>query len=324
MSNKVVDAAFKQLQDALTSAQQRLAQEAKRLEDTLAASSCGKIQKVERVKLPALNRIETYDPNWNGYRGPDWKVAVPKAEAVLAQARLDIEAQHTANLVIIEANRVVYNQVVSLMTHVGIPQSTSKTGYATPKARKMTTTVKGAGYLEDLREHCPRDDGYDDAKRRLADFERSIESYKQAGAKKEAEEEAKRKAERVKRDQAVRMVRLGEKYGVSTPDDAHEVLEAILSKDKYLSLAHAMAAVRYDWNDGPGAVSNALDRFEVVSDEDRAVFEEIHGFVEDWDGDGRVFRDCKYNYSYLRVKVPDELLSDYDEYMSLTELVSLV
>lgn len=273
MTNKTVEAAFKQVQDALASAQQRVALEAKRLEDTLAASSCGKIQKLERVKLPALGRIETYDPGWNSYRGPDWKVAVPNAEAALTQARASLEEQHAANLVIIEANRLVYDQVVKLMTHVGVPQSTSKTGYATPRARKMTTTTKGAGYLEDLREHCLRDDGYDDAKRRLVDFERSIESYKQAASRKEAEEEAKRKAGRAKRDQTVRLVRLGEKYGVSSPDDADEVLQAILSKDKYLNLAHAMAAVRYDWNDGPGAVSNALGSFEVVSDEDRAVFE---------------------------------------------------
>ena len=320
MANKTIDDALKAIRDTLATAEQRIQTEVKRMDDTLAATSVGKIQPVKRITTPALNRVDSYDTG-TFYR--NWKTAVANATKVLVDTRADVEVQHAANLAALEANKQVHDQVVMLMTHIGIASSTTSYGYATPKARKMVSTTKTAGYLNDLREQVSRDDGYFEVKRRLDEFEARIETYKTESLRKEAAEEAAKTKDRAKRDQLIRLAKLAEKYAVAESDEADEVLRAILSKDKYLMLSHAMACTRYDWNDGPGAVGNALGRFEVVTEEDSAIMGCIEPLVSEWDGDGRVFRDCEYSYSTLRVKVADELLSDYDELLSLNEYFSM-
>lgn len=325
--NKQVEAAFKQLQDALSTAKERMDKETQRLEDTIAATAVSPIIKFERVKMPGFKRVEAYDDTWNSYRGTNWKRAVEEATKALEAEKIRVEEQHAANVAALEHNAIVYAQVVKLMTHIGIPQTVTTYSYPTSRSKTMKPTTKSAGYLSDLAEHCPRSDGYEEAKRRIDEFERLINEYRQArireDAAKEAEREAKERANKELREQLTRLERLAEKYDVVTVDDAELVLQAVLSKDKYLALSHAMQRVRHDWNDGPGPVFSALGSFSAVTADDQAIFEELSGLCEDWQNDGRVFRDCQFNYTFLRNKAPDELLSDYDELLSLSKLYSM-
>jgi len=50
-----------------------------------------------------------------------------------------------------------------------------------------------------------------------------------------------------------------------------------------------------------------------VTEEDKEIFESIHELAyESEDIDGRVFRDCEYNYSFLYGKVSEEIMKDYE------------
>jgi hypothetical protein len=42
-----------------------------------------------------------------------------------------------------------------------------------------------------------------------------------------------------------------------------------------------------------------LRGFNVETDLDRKIYDNILSYISDWQGDGRVFRDCEYNYSVL-------------------------
>jgi len=63
-----------------------------------------------------------------------------------------------------------------------------------------------------------------------------------------------------------------------------------------MALADAMIRNRIDWSDGPDIVRSELRHFAVENDIDKLIYECLSNCVDNWDGDGRVFRDCEYNY----------------------------
>ena len=75
-------------------------------------------------------------------------------------------------------------------------------------------------------------------------------------------------------------------------------------------LSYWLERNRGDWNDGPNYAEVGLGRFTPDTDNpvDVEIEKEISGLIEDWGGDGRVFRDCKYNYGELKGMVKDDTL----------------
>jgi hypothetical protein len=89
------------------------------------------------------------------------------------------------------------------------------------------------------------------------------------------------------------------------------ILNELLGKNKYLRLAHYLQLNRGDSSDGYAYASEGLDGFKAESDEDKAIHRDLYGCIEDWDGDGRVFRDTSWNYDRLFAMVPEKLMADY-------------
>jgi hypothetical protein len=67
-----------------------------------------------------------------------------------------------------------------------------------------------------------------------------------------------------------------------------------------------------DWNEGPHYAECGIRGFKAESDEDNKIVSNINGYIQDWDGDGRIFRDCEWNYDRIFGKVDEKLLSDYN------------
>lgn len=103
------------------------------------------------------------------------------------------------------------------------------------------------------------------------------------------------------------------KYQFPIEYEWRDILYDLVNKNKYLALSHAMRSVRGDWNNGCGEVSDALDKFIIENDTDKeieiAILRAINYFHED--RDGRIFRDCEWNYSKLFTLVDNELYEDY-------------
>lgn len=90
-----------------------------------------------------------------------------------------------------------------------------------------------------------------------------------------------------------------------------EDIKNFIYENKYLKLAKALNDVRNDWNDGCYLIEHALSHFSIDSILDENIVEEINECIKAFDNgdtDGRVFRDCKYNYNYLYSLVPSEFL----------------
>lgn len=93
-----------------------------------------------------------------------------------------------------------------------------------------------------------------------------------------------------------------------------------MNKNKYYDLILAMMKNRGDWSNGFNYVKTALMFFEAETEEDKEIAKELHEFVyNDEYIDGRIFRDCKYNYNYLIEKFltkeeKDELEKEWNEW----------
>jgi hypothetical protein len=87
----------------------------------------------------------------------------------------------------------------------------------------------------------------------------------------------------------------------------------IVSKNKYLCLAYWLEQNRNDWNDGYSFAETGLDSFTIETETDELIYKDIQSYMDDWGGDGRVFRDCEWNYGVLYGMVEDEeLMKDFE------------
>lgn len=222
-----------------------------------------------------------------------------------------IEETHKTNLAAIENNKLVKDKVAFVMGQIGMPSTYSKSYYKSNRSRNMTTETVRAGWYDDVA-RIAVSDGY----------EAKISAAKQAfeSLKKKAEDEKRliREQEQVKekeekaRKEVLAKARLQVKYKLTEDSDWDEVLEALDKKDKYFMLARAMNDVRNDWNDGFGRVEWAISRFDVETEEDKEIEAEINQILESEEDDGRIFRDCAYNYSELYAKANPEIMQDYE------------
>ena len=304
---KILSALEGQIAKALTDVRT----EAHRMDDASKAATGGAILSVQQCKiegpLSTSRNVESIGlvPGIYGMH-QSWAIIVAKSRKVLADACTALELAHAGNLAAIENNIKVREQVRLIMENLGIKAESSTYGYAKPSARKMTWTRKPAGYISDLATSCPISDGYEALKKTLESVAGNIDRYEALGkAKEQAEESAK--AEVAKdRENLILLGAVSARYGQAA--DVDELVELMCKKDKYLGLAYALEQNRNDWSDGYSYAERGLDDFEAATPEDHRIVTEIQRSIDDWDGDGRVFRE---NYGELYGMVAPEILTDF-------------
>lgn len=251
------------------------------------------------------------------YGEPTAKRIAEIAMQRLEEARAKDVAIHEANMPAIEANKVVHESIVSLMTNAGIPKSwrerDTKSRAYIPKSKEVE-----AGYLSDLRNFCVTDDGFAAATLTYENLKRRYEEYasKAESAEKEAvaarEREAAAAIERRKAD--LDLCRIILSHGLPEMSGWDDVLDALRKKDKRLDLAVAMRLTRGDWSEGYYRVHDAIRRFTIRDDTDKEIINDVLETARDDDFvDGRVFRDCAWNYGRLFEQAEDrQLVADIE------------
>lgn len=246
----------------------------------------------------------------------EWNEIQNKADQYIA----DCKAVQEANIPLIENNKKVISQIMAIMDAFGIPHTYSHTYYKSSRSNKATKETKRAGYLEDIDRNIqvynPPLPNKDDILRYI---KVRYEKLKSSILEKQKEEEKKKQeAEKIHS-----LALLRAKY---TPEDAlssaEDILDVILSKNKYLRLAHFLQLNRGDWSDGCSYAEAGIDGFSVETDEDQEIYEDIMDYIDSWGdhGDGRVFRDCKWNYNEIFSLVDDDALrADYNKVYSMCE-----
>lgn len=92
-----------------------------------------------------------------------------------------------------------------------------------------------------------------------------------------------------------------------------KTLKVLKKSNKYFVLASAMAKTR-DYFDQINNVSNALDDFTIEIPDDEKIYKDVSEAYTDYfksENDGRVFRDCDYNYDVIYSYVSSDFWYKY-------------
>ncbi len=218
-----------------------------------------------------------------------------------------------ANNVIAANNAKAADRLISLIEGLGI-----KTKHPDPKSRASTWKKPSVtkNWVSELRAEFQLADKQGDV---VGYWDKLIERVKKQN---EQEAEAKKKldAETAAQEKQVKLqamiLGLVKKYDLDVSKGLpgkEEIIDVLLGKDKYLRFAHFLQLNRGDWSDGYDYANTGLNGFKVESITDRAIYDEISGYISSSDGDcdGRVFRDCEFNYSVIFGMANQELYKDY-------------
>lgn len=223
-----------------------------------------------------------------------------------------IEEIHESNKSSIENNINTKQKIINFMTTIGISSDYTVWEYPTSRSKTKKSIPKRAGYLSDIERCIKTLDGYDSVKRQYEEAKKKFkESYKKYIKVIELKEKEREKATKEEENRQA-LARFQVKY--DTTGSWNDILDIILSKDQYLLLGHYLLMNRNDWNDGCSYAEFGLRSFVADTDMDQKIYDEINDLIENWDGDGRCFRDSQFGYDYLFSLVDDEkLIKDYNE-----------
>ncbi|QNB08391.1 DUF1631 domain-containing protein [Herbaspirillum frisingense] len=269
----------------------------------LPVEPCGAVGK-------CMSHPSSYASSLSSYSKPTTARIASYALTQLETARAKDLATHEANEPAIAANLEVAKRVRVFMEQIGMPASYSERDTKS-RSRYPKTIRHDAGYLQDLRRECKTDDGFTYA---TATYERLKKEYQdyadkaareaeiEAGRAQREQEEAlaKRKA-----DMALAAILL--RYELPLESTWSDVLDHLRTKDQRLDLAIAMRDTRGDWSEGAYRVKNALQRFTIHTNEDKDIAADVAAHLVEFE-DGRVFRDCEWNYDRLLGTVVDRQL----------------
>jgi len=282
----------------------------------VANTTTGKIMPVKRCEKTATLSAPISSYEKSGYYPYSITLSAEKVcEKALAEVEAAIaedRATHEANKPALENNIALSKNVSLMMTNMGIPETYSVFEW-NKRGTKRVEDRRSAGWKLDLARVCVCSDYIEECERRYSEKIKAIAEYKRkreaAEAAKKAEEEKIENAKKEAKELAMYLV----KYNLDATDSWGSVLAVILEKNKYLRLAHYLRKNRGDWSDGPDYAETGMDSFTVETETDKKIAAEISALVSDWDGDGRVFRDCEYNYDIIFGMVNDaELMKEYE------------
>ncbi|MEF3312565.1 hypothetical protein PV433_27115 [Paenibacillus sp. GYB004] len=225
---------------------------------------------------------------------------------------------HEENLRKKATNTKTEQSLMSLLYRIGL--QTKFTGYSSKRSTRQTE--QAYNYPSEIRGQIPTH--YD---------ENAIESQKNLLLKqfgdiynkelsKVREERQKKEREEADRLANKKLALLLAKYDLSLESEWSDVLDAIIERNKYLRLGHYLDRNRADWNDGDWYARRGLDGFEIETEIDQKIYNNISQHCgEGWGFDGRIFRDCKFNYDVLFAMAAEQDAGLYSDYETVREMV---
>jgi len=238
-------------------------------------------------------------------------------------ARIAFESTYKDSFPVIERNKAaIANNVLIFENLVKAIQSLGlKTHYKKYKGNTLKYNEIEHEWHKQIRQVIPRQEPltldslekqYKLAINSVVKWENKIEA-----AQKKIEYDRQQEEKKLRADRLTGI--LAQKYGVDLSSDGREVLDEILNKDKYLRLAYYLEKNRGNWNDGPYYAKRGLEGFVPESEIDREIYDEIYDLANDWNGDGRCFRDCQWNYSAIYEIAKTERPELYADFKALMD-----
>lgn len=226
------------------------------------------------------------------------------------------EKTHQENLRKVEQNKKTDAALFALLDRIGIHRSYY--GFATKRSSKKTEQYYN--FSHEIRGQIPTH--YDDRKieSRKAELVRQFDELYDRELNKVREARRAKEKEEADRLANKKLALLLAKYDLDLESEWSDVLDRILEKNKYLRLAHYLRMNREDWNEGDSYARRGLDQFTIETEKDQDIYDDISSYTgEGWDFDGRVFRDCHYNYDVLFSMAANQDGDLYRDYETVKE-----
>lgn len=300
--------ALKHVKALAASARSALA-EAKGIKE---AAGAGKAKEIK--PYPEVPRLER-----SAYGGSNYVPSPEQCRKQVAEWFKLCEPIHSENQEAVRHNASLVALAVAYFHSLGLEdEEVEWSGFGSRrKARRLP-----AGWLTSVRLQLGRADPWQSVLDTKSRLEADITSREKQQAEAERTKAAQAAAEEKKRKAYAVMGALCGRYGVEPESEMSVLLDAIIQKNKYLWLAHYLAKNRSDWIDGTAYAETGLDGFTVVTARDKEVAADIGGHIANWDGDGRIFRDCAWNYEALLGIVAAEAAELYADYLKVKGFVS--
>lgn len=279
------------------------------------------LENLETMVIPVkLTDIEWNFPNKFGFREnypsqSNIDQVVLNAGKYLDSIEQKIEEEHSANIPAIENNQLILNGLLKMMDKFGIKRSWSEFTYSSSRSRTKKWIEKQAEWPSEIRKCISISDGYELKKTTIQKYREQIIKFQEVQNKKIADIVKQQETDRKQQENLQILAQFRVKYGFDWSASWSDVLDKILSKNKYLHLAYWMERNRGDWSEGYDYAQIGIDGFTVETPVDQQIRDEIYDLAYNSDGfyDGRCFRDCEWNYSVLYGMVNDEeLMNDFN------------
>jgi hypothetical protein len=280
-----------------------------------------KVMPIEDIKVDSLKSFPSGYESTN-YWGQTYQyLTVESIENRCQQGLKDIELilasaekQHQKNIPAIENNTQIVDGIDKLMQKFGIKRTYSEYTYKSSRSRTKDWITQSCQWPLEVLRFIKKTDSYQTIVNQCDAQRKKIEEWKVKKLKELEEVQKVKQQEEQKLLETRLLAQMQVKYGLGPTTDWQDVRDVLLNKNKYLHLAYWLERNRGDWNDGYSYADTGLDGFSVETETDKLIYYDIQSYIDDWEGDGRVFRDCEWNYSVLYGMVDDEeLMKDFND-----------
>ena len=246
-------------------------------------------------------------------RGSTYYMRSPEDQLkVLDKWLADCQPVIERNQAAAEHNRRVVERATQYMLALGLKDSELN------RSSRGKSKWETAGWKSSLLRQIPTSCGSASVTQRHESEKKRIESEikkaEQEQQQRDRAAKAQQEAEEKARKRQLVIVSLAERYGQDPLTIGTQgLLDAILASDKYLHLAYWLERNRGDWSEGYDYAKTGLEYFAVDAGDaiDQQIVNCIQGHISDWGGDGRIFRDCEWNYDRIRQLASQQALKDY-------------
>ena len=242
-----------------------------------------------------------------GNSDPKPSIALERAAKAYEESKLLVEN----NRVICAENKRIVDYLVDSIRNAGIP-SRVEVIVSGPRAQRVKREFQDAPWMSLGRQVKTRDT-WEQSEQWYKDFLLRVKKWQdEIDAKARAEEQAKAQ-DKARIESESKRIALCLKYGFDpVKTDESDLRDLLLDKNKYLRLAYYLERNRGDWSEGPDFAESGLSGFTIETPDDQLIYDDIQNHITNWDGDGRIFRDCTWNYSRIYSEfVPAEILNDF-------------
>jgi len=226
------------------------------------------------------------------------------------------EAIHNENIPIIELMKAEIEEIHAFMKTKGI-EKTYRTINKKSRAFVKPSITCVSNYVEDIKRTYDMSDDFQNVnelcKRNIQNLLRLKDVAGQRKETLKSEKIAKNKMDK----NFFEVAKINEELGnpikdiftteLSLEQIKEELIDLIVEKNNALSLADAMRQTRENWNDGCSKVKYSI--FAPTNEEEKEMNSCVQEAIESFHNcqDGRVFRDCDWNYDqiYLYVERTD-------------------